>query len=195
MHSTLLELDTVAEVERKARGAKRANLAWEDPNTNLNHLEDLQQPEDNLPADPLELPVPCRPSTMEFQSDSEFGNCLLAMGRAGERVSGIQESFVNEATATWLESLEGSLAMTKEYQCFVIIITAKGCKRRQFDFKTAFLNSKVPDGVTICDGKNTDSPDHKSHAAYPTSGTLDNNGPCPATHPVRIQGGEAGSKT
>ncbi|KAK3366285.1 hypothetical protein B0T24DRAFT_535366 [Lasiosphaeria ovina] len=52
----------------------------------------------------------------EFQSDSEFGNCLIAMGRANERVSGIQESFVNEATATWLESLERSLAMMKEYQ-------------------------------------------------------------------------------
>ncbi|KAK0722697.1 hypothetical protein B0T26DRAFT_739833 [Lasiosphaeria miniovina] len=39
---------------------------------------------------------------------------------------------------------------------------------------------------TCWDGKNTDSPDHKSHVAYPTSGTFDNNGPCPATHPVRI---------
>ncbi|OAA56163.1 hypothetical protein SPI_07774 [Niveomyces insectorum RCEF 264] len=31
MHSTLLELDAVAEVERKARKDKRVNLAWEDP--------------------------------------------------------------------------------------------------------------------------------------------------------------------
>ncbi|RWA04093.1 hypothetical protein EKO27_g11012 [Xylaria grammica] len=34
MHSTLLELDQVAEVERKARKGKRVNLAWEDPNSN-----------------------------------------------------------------------------------------------------------------------------------------------------------------
>lgn len=52
----------------------------------------------------------------EFQSDSEFGNCLIAMGRANERVSAIQETFVSEATTTWLESLERSLAMMKEYQ-------------------------------------------------------------------------------
>ncbi|KAK5636333.1 hypothetical protein RRF57_012045 [Xylaria bambusicola] len=32
MHSTLLELDRVAEVERQARKGKRVNLAWEDPN-------------------------------------------------------------------------------------------------------------------------------------------------------------------
>lgn len=34
MHSTLLELDAVREVERKARAGKRVNLAWEDPNAN-----------------------------------------------------------------------------------------------------------------------------------------------------------------
>lgn len=39
---------------------------------------------------------------------------------------------------------------------------------------------------TCWDGKNTDSPDHKSHVAYPSSGTFDNNGPCPSSHPVRI---------
>ncbi|RYC64922.1 hypothetical protein CHU98_g1298 [Xylaria longipes] len=34
MHSTLLEMDTVAEVERRARKGKRINLAWEGPNSN-----------------------------------------------------------------------------------------------------------------------------------------------------------------
>ncbi|KAK0619169.1 hypothetical protein B0T14DRAFT_518740 [Immersiella caudata] len=52
----------------------------------------------------------------EFQADSEFGNSLIAMGRANERVSAIQETFVSEATTTWLESLDRSLAMMKEYQ-------------------------------------------------------------------------------
>ncbi|KAI1262324.1 hypothetical protein F5Y18DRAFT_156062 [Xylariaceae sp. FL1019] len=33
MHSTLLEMDTVAEIERRARKGKRINLAWEDPNS------------------------------------------------------------------------------------------------------------------------------------------------------------------
>ncbi|TPX16099.1 uncharacterized protein E0L32_004094 [Thyridium curvatum] len=39
---------------------------------------------------------------------------------------------------------------------------------------------------TCWDGKNTDSPDHESHVAYPASGTFDSGGPCPATHPVKI---------
>ena len=33
------------------------------------------------------------------------------------------------------------------------------------------------------DGKNLDSPDHRSHTAYPTRY---NNGDCPASHPVRL---------
>ncbi len=36
------------------------------------------------------------------------------------------------------------------------------------------------------DGKNLDSPDHKSHVAYPASGSFETTGPCPASHPVRI---------
>ncbi|AEO56626.1 hypothetical protein MYCTH_2301753 [Thermothelomyces thermophilus ATCC 42464] len=52
----------------------------------------------------------------EFQADSEFGNCLITMGRANERLSAIQEAFVADATASWLGSLERSLAMMKEYQ-------------------------------------------------------------------------------
>jgi hypothetical protein len=40
MHSTLLELDAVAEVERKARRGKRVNLAWEDPTMNPTPLDD-----------------------------------------------------------------------------------------------------------------------------------------------------------
>ncbi|KAJ4415717.1 hypothetical protein N0V85_002592 [Neurospora sp. IMI 360204] len=52
----------------------------------------------------------------DFASDSEFGSCLISMGRANERIGQIQETFVSEATTTWLESLERSLAMMKEYQ-------------------------------------------------------------------------------
>ncbi|KAJ8110178.1 hypothetical protein ONZ43_g5941 [Nemania bipapillata] len=52
----------------------------------------------------------------DFEPDSEFGNCLIAMGRANERVAGIQESYVAHATSYWLEGLERSLAMMKEFQ-------------------------------------------------------------------------------
>ncbi|KXX76195.1 putative exoglucanase GH6D [Madurella mycetomatis] len=39
---------------------------------------------------------------------------------------------------------------------------------------------------TCWDGQNLDSPDHASHVAYPSSGTFESGGPCPASHPVRI---------
>jgi hypothetical protein len=43
---------------------------------------------------------------------------------------------------------------------------------------------------TCWDGKNMDSSDHKSHVAYPTSGSgsydVGSNGNCPTTHPVKI---------
>ena len=38
------------------------------------------------------------------------------MGRANERVATFQEHSANDATTYWLESLERSLAMMKEYQ-------------------------------------------------------------------------------
>lgn len=52
----------------------------------------------------------------DFEPDSEFGNCLIAMGRSNERIARSQESYVVNATNGWLESLERSLAMMKEYQ-------------------------------------------------------------------------------
>jgi hypothetical protein len=38
------------------------------------------------------------------------------------------------------------------------------------------------------DGKNLDSPDHKSHVAYPAGGNFqaDNQGKCPTSHPIKI---------
>lgn len=52
----------------------------------------------------------------DFEPNSEFGNCLIALGTANERISGIQESYVANATSSWLDSTERSLAMMKEYQ-------------------------------------------------------------------------------
>ncbi|RDL38145.1 Uncharacterized protein BP5553_05578 [Venustampulla echinocandica] len=39
---------------------------------------------------------------------------------------------------------------------------------------------------TCWDGKNLDSPDHKTHVSYPASGTFETSGPCPSTHPVKL---------
>jgi len=38
------------------------------------------------------------------------------MGRTNERIARTQETYVANATTGWLESLERSLAMMKEYQ-------------------------------------------------------------------------------
>lgn len=45
LHSTLLEMDTVAQIERDTRKGKKVNLAWEDPNTDLaDNSEDEDTP-------------------------------------------------------------------------------------------------------------------------------------------------------
>ncbi|KAI9818552.1 MAG: hypothetical protein M1827_000611 [Pycnora praestabilis] len=67
------------------------------------------------------LPVAYLGSTMiahgeDFENDSEFGNCLISMGRTNERIARMQETYVANATSSWLESLERSLAQMKEYQ-------------------------------------------------------------------------------
>lgn len=36
------------------------------------------------------------------------------------------------------------------------------------------------------DGKNLDSPDHKSHISYTASGSFESGGACPTTHPIKI---------
>ncbi|KAL2022377.1 hypothetical protein VTK56DRAFT_5444 [Thermocarpiscus australiensis] len=78
------------------------------------HLDSSEDREKSLPVGYLGRTMVSHGE--EFQPDSEFGNCLITMGRANERISSIQEAFVAEATTTWLESLERSLAMMKEYQ-------------------------------------------------------------------------------
>ncbi|KAL9612433.1 MAG: hypothetical protein Q9167_002981 [Letrouitia subvulpina] len=67
------------------------------------------------------LPVLYLGSTMlhhgeDFENDSEFGQCLISMGRTNERIGRIQETYVANATSSWLESLERSLAQMKDYQ-------------------------------------------------------------------------------
>jgi hypothetical protein len=40
---------------------------------------------------------------------------------------------------------------------------------------------------TCWDGKNIDSPDHKTHITYATGGSFDaNTGTCPTSHPVKL---------
>lgn len=52
----------------------------------------------------------------DFDTDSVFGNCLIEMGRANDRIAREQEKYIANVTVGWLESLERSLAQMKEYQ-------------------------------------------------------------------------------
>lgn len=45
------------------------------------------------------------------------------MGRANERVANIQEQYTADATTHWLESLERSVAMMKEYQVSALLVS------------------------------------------------------------------------
>lgn len=36
------------------------------------------------------------------------------------------------------------------------------------------------------DGVNLDSADHATHVSYPETGTFENSGACPSTHPVKL---------
>jgi hypothetical protein len=59
---------------------------------------------------------------------------------------------------------------------FVPIYTS----RRKYHQSNHLFLLTLDDPNRCWDGKNLDSPDHKSHMAYPTG----NN--CPSTHPVRV---------
>lgn len=52
----------------------------------------------------------------DFDHNSQFGNCLIEMGRSNDQIASIQEQYTNDATKYWADSLERSVAMMKEYQ-------------------------------------------------------------------------------
>lgn len=49
----------------------------------------------------------------------------IGMGRTNERIGRIQETYVANATSSWLESLERSLAQMKDYQVCIGLITVQ----------------------------------------------------------------------
>ena len=50
----------------------------------------------------------------DFEADSEFGQCLVGLGRAHERIARMQETYCANATSSWLESVERSQVQMKE---------------------------------------------------------------------------------
>ncbi|KAL1296548.1 hypothetical protein AAFC00_000053 [Neodothiora populina] len=85
--------------------------------TYIKSLSKVKEAEDKEKA----LPIGLMGATMvhhadDFEPDSEFGQCLTGFGRANERIARMQENYVANATTSWLESVERSLAQMKEYQ-------------------------------------------------------------------------------
>lgn len=52
----------------------------------------------------------------EFDTNSNYGQCLIMFGRAEERIGRIQESYASQSSSAMLEPLERSLAQLREYQ-------------------------------------------------------------------------------
>lgn len=46
----------------------------------------------------------------------KMANGAIAMGRTNQMISGYQDEYVADATTSWLQTLEKSLAQMKEYQ-------------------------------------------------------------------------------
>ncbi|GKZ18653.1 hypothetical protein AbraIFM66951_007673 [Aspergillus brasiliensis] len=52
----------------------------------------------------------------DFDANSEYGRCMTMLGRAEERLARLQDAYISQVNAGWLESLEHSLTQMKEYQ-------------------------------------------------------------------------------
>ncbi|KAJ5182751.1 hypothetical protein N7492_000367 [Penicillium capsulatum] len=52
----------------------------------------------------------------DFDGNSEYGQCLVMFGRTEERIARVQETYISQATSSWLESLDRSLTQMKDYQ-------------------------------------------------------------------------------
>ncbi|KAI8633888.1 hypothetical protein F5Y19DRAFT_471146 [Xylariaceae sp. FL1651] len=72
------------------------------------------------------------------------------------------------------------------YTCLETAMTRTG-ETKDFPKKPCKVGIMVNVRFPTCwDGTTLDPPDHASHVAYPSSGTFESGGPCPATHPVKI---------
>ncbi|KAF2143030.1 uncharacterized protein K452DRAFT_358059 [Aplosporella prunicola CBS 121167] len=51
----------------------------------------------------------------DFDPESIYGGCLTSMGRAQERIARTQETYLVDASGSWLEGVERNVAQMKEY--------------------------------------------------------------------------------
>ncbi|KID99685.1 BAR domain containing protein, partial [Metarhizium majus ARSEF 297] len=52
----------------------------------------------------------------DFEPHSEFGNHLVAVGRANERIANLHSNYTEDVNANWLHHLDRNVAMMKEFQ-------------------------------------------------------------------------------
>ncbi|PHH82721.1 hypothetical protein CDD82_5076 [Ophiocordyceps australis] len=52
----------------------------------------------------------------DFEHGSEFGTCLTHVGRVNERIADLHTNYTDDVNSSWLQHLERSVAMMKEYQ-------------------------------------------------------------------------------
>ncbi|KAK3311994.1 hypothetical protein B0H66DRAFT_486514 [Apodospora peruviana] len=106
LHTTLLELDTVAEMERKMRKGKQINLAWQDPNTNPDHVDDLD--DDDVPLGMLYVAKAAgnRPSTMDISAIMNEVNRPLGLMERRE----LEDNEPLSARRARLQGRDGGLA-------------------------------------------------------------------------------------
>ncbi|KJZ77195.1 hypothetical protein HIM_03516 [Hirsutella minnesotensis 3608] len=96
----------------------------------------------------------------ELESASEYRNCLAQIGCANERIAQYHSNYTEDVTAGWLQHLERSVTMMKEYQAARKKLESR---RLAYDASLAkFQKSKrddfrVEDEMRVCKTKFDDS--------------------------------------
>ncbi|KAM4064440.1 BAR domain-containing protein [Hirsutella rhossiliensis] len=96
----------------------------------------------------------------ELEANSEFGSCLSHVGRANERVADIHSSYVEDVSTSWLQHLERSVTMMKEYQAARKKLESR---RLAYDASLAKMQKskrddfRVEDEMRVCKTKFDDS--------------------------------------
>ena len=133
----------------------------------------------------------------------QIGNAGFEGSRGGMTVYYMQDGLANyqqtsrvQAFRTGFRQLVGESTYRSKNQAKrfrQITYTCLENPGTRYPESVGFPTKPCPAGImanvrfpTCWDGRNLDTPDHMSHMAYPETGTFENGGPCPASHPVRV---------
>ncbi|KAF2267360.1 hypothetical protein CC78DRAFT_614296 [Lojkania enalia] len=111
----------------------------------------------------------------------------IQMGKPREKITAFKKGFrMIVGNPTYRTETEAKRFRQLTYTCLQNMNTRTG---ETLDFPKKPCPAGIMANVrfpTCWDGVNLDSPDHMSHVAYPSSGTFESDGPCPASHPIKI---------